>query len=93
MIGVVGMFSLAGLCIACTLVRTVVIGTTAADVATVALWTSFEQATGIIVVCMPALESLTAKHEAPRQETPSDASNSWIRMEQRKEPDAKIFII
>lgn len=58
--GVISIFALGGICILCTIGRTVAIGLTA-NIAQVGLWTSLEQATGLVVVCVPALKALIWK--------------------------------
>jgi len=54
---------LGGLCILSTVARTIAIGTTA-NIAQVGLWTSLEQMTGLVVVCIPALKALVAEHRS-----------------------------
>ncbi|KAJ6261503.1 hypothetical protein Dda_4173 [Drechslerella dactyloides] len=54
------LFALGGLCIIFTIARVIEIGR-AANVATVAVWSTVEQATGIVVVCAPALRGLNSQ--------------------------------
>ncbi|EWC47436.1 hypothetical protein DRE_00404 [Drechslerella stenobrocha 248] len=54
------LFALGGLCIIFTIIRMVQIGLEA-NVATVGVWSTVEQATGIIVVCAPALRGLNSQ--------------------------------
>ncbi|KAK6537125.1 hypothetical protein TWF694_011324 [Orbilia ellipsospora] len=55
--GVISIFALGGLCIASTIGRTIAIGLTS-NIPLVGFWTSFEQMTGLVVVCVPALKVL-----------------------------------
>ncbi|KAF3920087.1 hypothetical protein AA313_de0200981 [Arthrobotrys entomopaga] len=60
------LFALGGLCIIFTIVRVVKVGIVD-NVATIGIWTSVEQATGIIIVCAPALRGLNAQPILPSQ--------------------------
>ncbi|KAF3942448.1 hypothetical protein ABW19_dt0209258 [Dactylella cylindrospora] len=61
--GVISIFALGGVCITATIARTVAIGLTA-NIAQVGFWTSFEQMTGLVVVCVPALKALLSEHRS-----------------------------
>ncbi|KAF3079186.1 hypothetical protein TWF102_002963 [Orbilia oligospora] len=62
-LGVISIFALGGVCIASTIGRTVSIGLTS-NIPLVGFWTSFEQMTGLIVVCIPALKVLILEHRS-----------------------------
>ncbi|KAK6343761.1 hypothetical protein TWF730_011349 [Orbilia blumenaviensis] len=61
--GVISIFALGGVCIASTIGRTVSIGLVS-NIPLVGFWTSFEQMTGLIVVCIPALKVLILEHRS-----------------------------
>ncbi|KAF3931671.1 hypothetical protein ABW20_dc0110696 [Dactylellina cionopaga] len=62
-LGVLSIFALGGICIASTIGRTVAIGLTS-NIPLVGFWTSFEQMTGLVVVCVPALKVLILEHRS-----------------------------
>ncbi|EPS44923.1 hypothetical protein H072_1079 [Dactylellina haptotyla CBS 200.50] len=61
--GVISIFALGGVCIASTIGRTIAIGLVS-NIPLVGFWTSFEQMTGLIVVCIPALKVLILEHRS-----------------------------
>ncbi|KAJ6256239.1 hypothetical protein Dda_9074 [Drechslerella dactyloides] len=61
--GVISIFALGGLCIACTIGRTVAVGLVS-NIPLVGFWTTLEQMTGLIVVCVPALKVLILEHRS-----------------------------
>ncbi|KAK6346505.1 hypothetical protein TWF696_006630 [Orbilia brochopaga] len=61
--GVISIFALGGLCIACTIGRTVAVGLVS-NIPLVGFWTSLEQTTGLIVVCVPAFKVLIMEHRS-----------------------------
>ncbi|KAF3933086.1 hypothetical protein ABW20_dc0109501 [Dactylellina cionopaga] len=70
------LFALGGLCVIFTIARVVEVGL-AANVATVGVWSTVEQATGIIVICAPALRGLNST-SIPQSQVDLESGNQSI---------------
>ncbi|KAK6534004.1 hypothetical protein TWF281_005344 [Arthrobotrys megalospora] len=70
------LFALGGLCIIFTIIRIIEVGL-AVNVAAVGVWTTVEQAGGIIVICAPALRGLGAQ-PAPQSQVDLESGHQSI---------------
>ncbi|EPS39975.1 hypothetical protein H072_6338 [Dactylellina haptotyla CBS 200.50] len=70
------LFALGGLCIVFTIARIIEVGLSA-NVATVGVWSTVEQAIGIVVVCAPALRGLNSP-PVPQSQVDLESGNQSI---------------